>query len=99
MVSLLASGWPWCTCARRSRRPSVDARLHDATLYNSLYRFDDDLLVNTHAYGTPAGQSPVLHLRRLSGGRLFDHYMASFERVWQAARPVTEASEDRFVRA
>jgi transcriptional regulator with XRE-family HTH domain len=79
--------------------PSVDARLHDATLYNSLYRFDDDLLVNTHAYGTPAGQSPVLHLRRLSGGRLFDHYMASFERVWQGARPVTEESEGRFVRA
>ena len=49
--------------------------------------------------GMPAGQSPVLHLRRLSGGRLFDHYMASFERVWQGARPVTEESEGRFVRA
>jgi transcriptional regulator with XRE-family HTH domain len=68
--------------------PGVSARLHRATLYNSLYRFDDDLLVNTHAYGMPAGQSPVLHLRRLPGGSLFDHYMASFERVWDTAQPV-----------
>jgi hypothetical protein len=27
----------------------------------------------------------VLHLRRLPGGRLFDHYQASFERVWEQA--------------
>jgi transcriptional regulator with XRE-family HTH domain len=70
--------------------PGVSVRLHDTTLYNSLYRYDDDLLVNAHAYGVAAGQSPVLHLRRLPGGRLFDHYMASFERVWQAARPLAE---------
>jgi hypothetical protein len=74
--------------------PGVSVRLHDTTLYNSFYRYDDDLLVNTHAYGVPAGQSPVLHLRRLSGGRLFDHYMASFERVWQLARPLAEAAAE-----
>jgi hypothetical protein len=68
----------------------VSVRLHDTTLYNSLYRYDDDLLVNAHTYGVAAGQSPVLHLRRLPGGRLFDHYMASFERVWQTARPLAE---------
>jgi transcriptional regulator with XRE-family HTH domain len=70
--------------------PGVSVRLHGTTLYNSLYRYDDDLLVNTHAYGVPAGQSPVLHLRRFPGGRLFDHYMASFERVWQTSRPLAE---------
>jgi transcriptional regulator with XRE-family HTH domain len=71
--------------------PGVSVRLHATTLYNSLYRYDDDLLVNAHAYGVAAGQSPVLHLRRLPGGRLFDHYMASFERVWQTARPLAES--------
>jgi hypothetical protein len=79
--------------------PGVSVRLHDTALYNSLYRYDDDLLVNTHAYGVPAGQSPVLHLRRLTGGRLFDHYMASFERVWQGARPLTDAPADLWERA
>ena len=27
----------------------------------------------------------MLHLRRLPGGQLFDHYQASFERVWEQA--------------
>ena len=67
--------------------PGVDLRLHTTTLYNSIYRFDDDMLVNTHVYGAPAAQSPVLHLRRLPDGRLFDHYQSSFERVWDVASP------------
>jgi hypothetical protein len=69
------------------RVPGVELRLHTTTLYNSIYRFDGDMLVNAHAYGSPAAQSPVLHLRRLAGGWLFDHYQASFERVWEQARP------------
>jgi hypothetical protein len=28
-------------------------------LCNSIYRADDQLLVNQHAYGTPAAQAPV----------------------------------------
>jgi hypothetical protein len=65
--------------------PGVELRFHATTLYNSIYRFDDDMLVNAHVYGAPAAHSPILHLRRLPGGRLFDHYQASFERVWQQA--------------
>jgi hypothetical protein len=65
--------------------PGVELRFHATTLYNSIYRFDDDMLVNAHVYGAPAAHSPVLHLRRLPGGRLFDHYQASFERVWNQA--------------
>jgi len=68
--------------------PGVELRFHSTTLYNSIYRFDQDMLVNTHVYGAPAAQSPVLHLRRLVGGRLFDHYESSFERVWDLATPV-----------
>jgi Domain of unknown function (DUF5919) len=65
--------------------PGVELRFHATTLYNSIYRFDDDMLVNAHVYGAPAAHSPVLHLRRLPGGRLFDYYQASFERVWEQA--------------
>src|SRR4051794_9220597 len=71
--------------------PNVTVRLHATTLYNSIYRYDDELLVNSHAYGVPAAQSPVVHLRRLPGGTLFDHYAASFERVWAISRPLVEA--------
>jgi hypothetical protein len=29
-----------------------------------------------------------MHLRRVPGGRLFDHYLESFNHVWQQAKPV-----------
>jgi hypothetical protein len=67
--------------------PGVELRFHDTALYNSIFRFDNDVLVNTHVYGAPAAHSPVIHYRRLAGGRLFSHYLTSFERVWAEARP------------
>lgn len=67
----------------------AEIRLHGTTLYNSLFRYDDELLVNPHAYGEAASANPVLHLRRVDGGTLFDHYMTSFDRVWDTALPWT----------
>jgi hypothetical protein len=76
------------------RSPAVELRLHSTVLYNSIYRFDDDMLVNSHTYGAPAAQSPVLHYRRFDDGRLFNHYLASFERVWAGAvRPDQPTAE------
>jgi hypothetical protein len=34
--------------------PGCEVRLHDTTLYNSLFRYDDVLLVNPHVWGQPA---------------------------------------------
>jgi transcriptional regulator with XRE-family HTH domain len=70
--------------------PGVKARYHSTPLYNSIYRFDDEMLVNLHAYGFPAAHAPVLHLRRLSGGDLFDTYADSFDRVWSSGEPIWE---------
>jgi transcriptional regulator with XRE-family HTH domain len=66
----------------------VEIRLHRTTLYNSIYRADDQLLVNTHIYATPAGNAPVLHLRKVAGGGMVTTYLDSFERVWNDATPV-----------
>jgi transcriptional regulator with XRE-family HTH domain len=68
--------------------PDVGVRVHRTTLYNSIYRFDDDMLVNAHVYGAPAAQNPVMHLQRVPGGRLFGHYLKSFDKVWESAQPV-----------
>lgn len=68
--------------------PGVEVRQHKTVLYNSIYRFDDEMLVNTHVIGSPAGQNPVMHIQRIDGGHLFDHYLRSFERVWMAANPI-----------
>lgn len=70
--------------------PDIGFRLHDGTLYNSLFRSDDEMLVNTHVYGIGAYMAPVLHLRRLPGGGLFDTYANSIEQAWGGARPIAD---------
>ncbi|MGP4109297.1 helix-turn-helix domain-containing protein [Streptomyces sp. 4N509B] len=75
------------------RLPStVEVRLHDTPLYNSIYRFDDDMIVNVHAYGVLAAYTPVMHLRRIDGA-YFTTYTESYERVWASARPADDVME------
>lgn len=69
--------------------PGVEIRCHGAPLYNSIYRYDDEMIVNTHVYGIPAPHAPAMHLRRLSAGDLFRTYTQSFDTVWETARPPT----------
>lgn len=64
-------------------------RLHATTLYASLFRYDDQLLVNPHIWGQPASANPLLHVRRSEEGGWFDLYTESFDTVWQQARPLT----------
>ncbi|MFE3796958.1 helix-turn-helix domain-containing protein [Nocardia tengchongensis] len=67
--------------------PRVDIRTHHTVLYNSIYRFDESMLVNTHSYGAYAAKSPVQHLQQVQGGHLFSYYHDSFEAVWATAEP------------
>jgi transcriptional regulator with XRE-family HTH domain len=68
--------------------PGAEFRLHRTTLYNSIYRGDDHLLVNSHVQGLPAARAPLWHLRRIAGGQLAAVYLESFERVWETAVPL-----------
>src|SRR5829696_1012807 len=70
------------------RVEGAEIRLHRTVLYNSIYRSDDQLLVNTHVYGEPAHNAPVLHLRKVAGGDMVTTYVGSFDRVWAGAVPV-----------
>jgi len=73
--------------------PGVEINLHRTTLYNSIYRADDEMLVNAHVWGHNAYSAPVMHLRRMPGPCLFTAYAASFDGVWATSTPVV--SEDR----
>jgi hypothetical protein len=57
-------------------------------LYNSIYRADDEMLINTHLYGLPAHMTPLLQLRRVPGAEFFIAYSNRFERVWATAIPL-----------
>jgi transcriptional regulator with XRE-family HTH domain len=67
---------------------NVRIRLHQAVLYNSIYRADDQLLINQHAYGIPAPHAPVLCLRNGPSGEMAALYFDSFEHVWASAMPL-----------
>jgi transcriptional regulator with XRE-family HTH domain len=67
----------------------IEARSHGCTLYNSIFRFDDTILVNAHSFGAAASHSVVMHLQKVAGGRLYAHYMTGFETTWDNATPVT----------
>ncbi|MEU9250932.1 XRE family transcriptional regulator [Streptomyces sp. NPDC048270] len=68
--------------------PGIELRTHGTTLYNSLYRADDQVLVNAHVWGVNAYGAPVWHLRRHDSGGMFDTYADSFNAVWETALPV-----------
>ena len=70
--------------------PRISIRTHSTVLYNSIYRFDDEMIVNPHVFGKVAAHAPAMHLKQLSAGHLFATYAESFDAVWDSA-----ASDDR----
>jgi transcriptional regulator with XRE-family HTH domain len=69
------------------RAAGAQIRLHAATLYQSIYRGDSQLLVAQRAYGIPAPRAPVLCLRASAeSSEMITAYLDSFERIWATAR-------------
>jgi transcriptional regulator with XRE-family HTH domain len=66
----------------------IEFRYHRTILYNSIYRGDDQVLVNTHIQGLSAPYAPVWHLRKLAGGELAGLYIDCFERIWETATSI-----------
>jgi hypothetical protein len=68
----------------------VEVRLHRTILYNSIFRADNDLLVNMHIYGIPASLAPVLHLKSTLKDNEAATYVESFEQVWKKSNRYTK---------
>ncbi|MFE7128028.1 helix-turn-helix domain-containing protein [Streptomyces sp. NPDC057617] len=84
-----------CRLALMHYRPlagvsGFEVRTHATTLYNSIYRADDQVMVNAHVWGVNTYGAPVWHLRRSGEGSMFDTYASSFDAVWETATPVQE---------
>ena len=69
----------------------IELHLHATPLYNSLFRFDDEMFVTPHLYGVPGYGAPLLHLRRLGAEGLFTSYAKHFDDVWATSVPVASA--------
>jgi len=68
--------------------PNLSIAFHSTVLYNSILRFDDQMLVNPHIYSMPAFRAPIIHLRQIQDGPLFETYAECFERIWANSRPL-----------
>lgn len=64
---------------------NIQIHLHQTTLYNSIYRADDQIIVNQHTFGIPAAHSPAFNLHMIEGDDMFNGYLASFEHIWADA--------------
>lgn len=72
-------------------RPLLDSeaeiRLQSAPMYNSIFRFDGEMLVTPHLYGVPGKLAPLFHLRA-GGAGLFDRFTAHYDALWDASTPL-----------
>lgn len=73
-------------------RHGVEINQHRTPMYNSVFRFDDEMFVTPHLYATPGYRAPLLHLRRLGPGGIFDSFADHFEAIWKVSTPVEAAS-------
>lgn len=69
----------------------IDIRHHTAPLYNSVFRFDNEMFVTPHLYGLHGSKAPLLHLRRLGPHGIFAKYAAQFDAVWATTVPVEQS--------
>jgi hypothetical protein len=65
----------------------VEVRFHEVPLYNAIYRFDDEMLVTPYLYRLHGYQHPLLHLKRLGAGGIFEGYAGQFEAIWAESHP------------
>ncbi|MEV0465731.1 XRE family transcriptional regulator [Nocardia tengchongensis] len=69
--------------------PGCSVALHTTHLYNSVFRFDSEMIVTPHLFRARGYQHPALHLRRLSPHGIFESYADQFEQIWGTTTPYT----------
>lgn len=66
-----------------------DVRTHQTSLYTSIFRVDDDVIVNFHIYGSPGRDNPVMIFSRGQEPRFWGTLERAFTRVWDNAQSLT----------
>ncbi|WP_433728588.1 hypothetical protein ACQP0C_39375 [Nocardia sp. CA-129566] len=67
--------------------PGCRIGLHTTHLYNSVFRFDDLMLVTPYLVRARGYQHPALYLRKLSPYGLFASFEDQFEQIWGTVTP------------
>jgi hypothetical protein len=67
---------------------NIEVRYHTTPMYNSVFRFDDEMFVTPHLYALHGSKAPLLHLRRLGPHGIFENFATHFETLWATTTPV-----------
>ena len=67
----------------------IEARYSDEHIAMSVFVFDDEMLVTTHLAHLVGHDSPMLHLKRMLEGGLYDRYAYHVAELWGAGRLVS----------
>ncbi len=70
--------------------PGCDIGLHTSHLYNSVFRFDDTMIVTPYLLRARGYQHPALHLRKLSPHGIFSSFAEQFEQIWGSVTPYAQ---------
>lgn len=68
--------------------PGLDVRTHRTALYSSIFRVDDNMIINFHIYGSPGRDNPVMIFSRQQEPRLWATFERAFSQVWDNAQPL-----------
>ena len=67
---------------------NIEIRFHTTPMYNSVFRFDNEMFVTPHLYGLHGSKAPLMHLRRLGPYGPFENFAMHFENLWATTTPV-----------
>jgi len=67
----------------------IEMCYHTTPIYNSVFRFDNEMFVTPHLYGLHGSKAPLHHLRYLGANGIFANFLGHFEAVWATTKPIT----------
>jgi transcriptional regulator with XRE-family HTH domain len=67
---------------------NIDIRLQSYPMYNSIFRFDGEMLVTPHLCHDPGWLAPLFHVRQGSEEGIFQRYLESFDYVFDTSRAI-----------
>ncbi len=67
--------------------PGCQVGLHATHLYNSVFRFDSEMIVTPYLFRARGYQHTALYLRRHSPHGIFESFSDQFEQIWGTVTP------------
>ncbi len=74
--------------------PGCQIGLHATHLYNSVFRFDAEMIVTPYLFRARGYQHTALYLRRLSSHGIFESLADQFEQIWGTVTPYSQGTSN-----